>query len=178
MLADRRLSAGHARALLAAPESNRYALAARAVNDGLTVRALELLATATPLQARATSPIRALSPEERDFEMRLRERFGTHVAVVEIDEETGEGRAESVGPGEGGAEESAAGLGEVKFGAEEGEEGEDGLAVGVIEEGDEQEHRDEEPFVVGGGAEAPRGINSAVREPGMAERTPFRSRLA
>ena len=43
MLVDSRLSAGHARALLSAPEANRGELAQRAVDEGLTVRALERL---------------------------------------------------------------------------------------------------------------------------------------
>ncbi len=47
------------------------------------MRALERL-TGSPPPRRAKPPPahRALSPEERDFESRLRERFGTHVAVV------------------------------------------------------------------------------------------------
>lgn len=82
LLVDGRLSAGHARALLAAPESSRVSLAQRAVSEGLTVRALERLtapATARPPRAPVA---RALSPEELDFEARLRARFGAHVAVV------------------------------------------------------------------------------------------------
>jgi ParB family chromosome partitioning protein len=87
MLADGRLSAGHARALLAANAENRVALAARAANEGLTVRALERLAGAvtTPRAEKTTPKLRALSPEERDFEARLRERFGAHVAIVRGD---------------------------------------------------------------------------------------------
>ncbi|MGC1381790.1 MAG: ParB/RepB/Spo0J family partition protein [Candidatus Baltobacteraceae bacterium] len=81
MLVDGRLSAGHARALLAAPEPERLALAQRAVNEGLTVRALERLtgAVATP---KASPTPRPQSPDEREVESRLRERFGTHVAIV------------------------------------------------------------------------------------------------
>jgi ParB family chromosome partitioning protein len=84
LLADGRLSAGHARALLAAPESQRVALAQRAVNEGLTVRTLERLAagvTTAPAEGGAPKP-RALSAEEHAFESRLREHFGTHVAIV------------------------------------------------------------------------------------------------
>ena len=82
MLLDGRLSAGHARALLAAPESEREALAGRAVSEGATVRGLERM-VAGPAGTPQRSPlIRPLSPEERDFETRLREKFGTHVAVV------------------------------------------------------------------------------------------------
>jgi len=40
MLVEGRLSAGHARALLAVPEEQRVSLAQRAANEGLTVRAL------------------------------------------------------------------------------------------------------------------------------------------
>ncbi len=83
MLVDGRLSAGHARALLAAPEADRVALAQRAVTEGLTVRALErLTAPATKPRSRHVAAQRELSPEERDFEARLRERFGTRVALV------------------------------------------------------------------------------------------------
>ncbi len=83
MLVDGRLSAGHARALLAAPESNRVALAQRAIAEGLSVRALErLTVSAEATRSRTPSSLRALSPEERDFETRLQERLGTHVSVV------------------------------------------------------------------------------------------------
>ncbi len=83
MLVDGRLSAGHARALLAAPERDRAALAQRAAKDGLTVRALERLTGAVRTsKASGASAARALSPDERDLEARLRERFGTHAAIV------------------------------------------------------------------------------------------------
>jgi ParB family transcriptional regulator, chromosome partitioning protein len=83
MLVDGRLSAGHARALLAASEVDRAVLAQRAVDEALTVRALERLAASAASQRPQRQPtIRALSPEESDFEARLRARFGTHVAVV------------------------------------------------------------------------------------------------
>jgi ParB family transcriptional regulator, chromosome partitioning protein len=81
MMVDGRLSAGHARALLAAPEETRTALAQRTVNEGLTVRALERLTSAVPAR-KSVTPARSLSPEERDFEARLREHFGTHVSIV------------------------------------------------------------------------------------------------
>jgi ParB family chromosome partitioning protein len=83
MLVDGRLSAGHARALLAAPEASRVTLAERAVGEGLTVRALErLTVTATAPRQRSAPYLRALSAEERDFESRLREKLGAHVAIV------------------------------------------------------------------------------------------------
>jgi ParB family chromosome partitioning protein len=84
MLAAGQLGARHARALLAAPESQRVALAQRAVDEGLTAAALERMAGAvkTPAGERAVPKLRPLSAEESEFESRLRERFGTHVARV------------------------------------------------------------------------------------------------
>ncbi len=82
LLVDGKLSAGHARALLAAPEVNRAALAQRVVDEGLTVRVLERLASATTPQRKTIAPARPLSPEEHDFETHLRERYGTHVSIV------------------------------------------------------------------------------------------------
>lgn len=82
MLVDGRLSAGHARALLSAPEEKREPLAERVVKEGLTVRALERLASAGIQQRKIATAARLLSPEERDFETHLRERFGTQAAIV------------------------------------------------------------------------------------------------
>ncbi len=80
MLVDGRLSAGHGRALLAAPVNDRVRLAERAVKDGLSVRALEKLTGAVKPQP--PGRMRELSPDEHEFESRLRERYGTHVALV------------------------------------------------------------------------------------------------
>jgi ParB family transcriptional regulator, chromosome partitioning protein len=83
MLVDGRLTAGHARALLAAGPGERLALAQRTVVEGLTVRALERLAGAvTTPQAQKVTVARDVSPEERDFEARLRERYAAHVSLV------------------------------------------------------------------------------------------------
>ncbi len=81
MLVDGRLSAGHARALLAVPEEHRLSLAQRAVSEGLTVRALERLAAA-PSTPKSATTARELNADERTFESRLRERFGTRVALI------------------------------------------------------------------------------------------------
>ena len=80
MLVDGRLSAGHGRALLAAPASDRLKLAQRAATDGLSVRALEKLTGAVKTQG--TPRVRELTADEAEFESRLRERYGTHVALV------------------------------------------------------------------------------------------------
>jgi len=83
MLVAGRLSAGHGRALLAAPPELRMKLAQRAANDGMTVRTLEKLAMeAHARPAAPPSRVRELTPDEANFESRLRERFGTHVALV------------------------------------------------------------------------------------------------
>jgi ParB family chromosome partitioning protein len=83
MLADGRLSAGHGRALLAAPAEARLKLALRAANEGMTVRALEKVAAAASAAPVPSAPrIRELDPDEANFETRLRERFGARVAVV------------------------------------------------------------------------------------------------
>jgi ParB family transcriptional regulator, chromosome partitioning protein len=80
MLVDGRLSAGHGRALLAAHASERLKLAQRAVKEDLSVRALEKLTGA--VKNVGLPRARELSPDEAEFESRLRERFGTHVALV------------------------------------------------------------------------------------------------
>jgi len=84
MIVNGQLSAGHARALLAAGEKDRLALAERSINEGLSVRELERLAGAvkTPRSENATPRLRDLSAEEHHFESRLRERFGAHVALI------------------------------------------------------------------------------------------------
>jgi len=86
MLASGALSAGHARALLAAPPEVRLVLAERAVDNGLTVRALEQLSAAAGTNSSARpkkGPLpRALSADEHAFVSRLRERFGTQVGLV------------------------------------------------------------------------------------------------
>ena len=83
MLVDGRLTAGHARALLAAPVPQRQLLAERTVNEGLSVRALERAAGAvvTPAARGAAPELKPLSADEHAFESRLREKFGTHVAL-------------------------------------------------------------------------------------------------
>lgn len=79
LLADGSLSAGHGRALLAIPPDMRVPLAQRAVAQGLPVRAIERLAAGSD---RTKKPAREASADDRAFEGRLRERYGTHVALV------------------------------------------------------------------------------------------------
>lgn len=82
MLADGRLTAGHGRALLTARADERLKLAHRAVDEGLSVRALEKLATAQKPAPAAARPERELSADEASFEEDLRRRYGTRVALV------------------------------------------------------------------------------------------------
>jgi ParB family transcriptional regulator, chromosome partitioning protein len=83
MIADGRLSAGHAKALVSAPENARLELANRVVREGLSVRVLErvVAALAEPPVEQVKAPPRTLSPEEREFESRLRVRVGSRVAL-------------------------------------------------------------------------------------------------
>ncbi len=82
MLVDGRITAGHARALLAAPEEHRMALARRAADEGLSVRALERLAGALSAPAvRSAARAPALTADQQDFESRLRVKLGAYVAL-------------------------------------------------------------------------------------------------
>lgn len=80
MLADGRLSAGHARALLAVLPEQRQGLAERTVRDALSVRQVERIAgtQTVPKQTREVEPLRA---EHEEFENRLRFHLATHVSV-------------------------------------------------------------------------------------------------
>lgn len=82
MIAQGKLSGGHARALLAAPERERSLLASRAVSQDLSVRALERLASQRAVQQTARAERKGLSPDEQAFEARLREHFGMRVTLV------------------------------------------------------------------------------------------------
>ncbi len=78
---DGKLTAGHARALLAMPPERREAAARRAVDEGLSVRALEQLAqNGAPKRARAVAATRAAADDE--FVDRLRYKYATNVRHV------------------------------------------------------------------------------------------------
>jgi ParB family chromosome partitioning protein len=79
---DGKLSAGHARAILSLPPERRESVARRAIDEELSVRALERLAhDGVPKRARATSAPRASSDDEA-FVERLRYKYATNVRVV------------------------------------------------------------------------------------------------
>jgi len=83
-IADGRLTAGHARTLLGAPEAARLELARRIVNDGISVRALERVVaslSAEPATKPSHTKHREVSPEDREFESRLRTKFGAPAAL-------------------------------------------------------------------------------------------------
>ncbi len=84
LVAAGQLSGAHARTLLAAPENARLELAKRIAAEGLSVRALEKIVEALS----APHPLRknvvkapALSAEDRDFEGRMRIKYGAHVSL-------------------------------------------------------------------------------------------------
>jgi ParB family chromosome partitioning protein len=84
LIADGRVTLGHAKALLGAPDSARWPLAQRVANEGISVRALERIVAAllTPQQGKPAAPAqRELTPEEREFESRLRTHIGGPVAL-------------------------------------------------------------------------------------------------
>ncbi|MDB5072494.1 MAG: chromosome segregation DNA-binding protein [Candidatus Eremiobacteraeota bacterium] len=78
---DGKLSAGHARALLALPLERRDAIARRAVDEELSVRALERLGQeAAPKRARASA--QRASGDDEAFVERLRYKYATSVKLV------------------------------------------------------------------------------------------------
>jgi ParB family chromosome partitioning protein len=83
MIADGRLSAGHAKTLLSAPESARLELAQRVAREGFSVRMLEkiIAALSAPPAGKAQPAHPQLSPEDHDFESRLRMHVGSAVSL-------------------------------------------------------------------------------------------------
>ena len=82
LIAEGKVSAGHAKALLGAPENARLQLARRIASDGLSVRALEKIVARLQAPPSASHPTaRSISPDDRDFEDKLRRRLGARVAL-------------------------------------------------------------------------------------------------
>ncbi len=85
LVEEGRLSAGHARALLAFPEdASRLGWAERAVAEGLSVRALESAASAEPEAARRSRRPRATAAKDPNLaaaEDRLARRIGARVEI-------------------------------------------------------------------------------------------------
>lgn len=81
MVADGRLSAGHARALLAAEPARQAALARRILAEGLSVRAVERLAK----QPDSAESAAAKPANLRELEENLRHLFGSRVTIRERD---------------------------------------------------------------------------------------------
>lgn len=80
MLAENRLSMGHARALLAIPEGNRRLEAAtKIINEGMSVRDAEALAKDSPAPKK-TKKTEAASVYP-DVERQLSEKYGTKVKI-------------------------------------------------------------------------------------------------
>ena len=82
LIADGSLSAAHARAILAAPQAQRVDLAKRAAQLGISVRALERIVAAINQPPAPAKPRPANgSPDDREFEARLREKLGAAVQL-------------------------------------------------------------------------------------------------
>jgi len=86
MLVERRITAGHARALLAVPAAKRIALARRVAEEQLSVRAIEDLVRreSAPAQPRAknSAATREIAPDERAFVERLEQKYGTATRIA------------------------------------------------------------------------------------------------
>jgi ParB family transcriptional regulator, chromosome partitioning protein len=82
LVRERKLSAGHARAVLSFPPERREAIARRAVDEELSVRALERLGAAASPKRERSAPDRRRDADADDLIERLRYRFATHVRVV------------------------------------------------------------------------------------------------
>ena len=84
MLVERRITAGHARALLAVPAAKRLALARRVADEQLSVRAIEELVreSVAPTSRRTERTARELDSDERTFVDGLQRRFGTAARIV------------------------------------------------------------------------------------------------
>jgi ParB family chromosome partitioning protein len=80
LVREGRLSAGAARTLLAIPEGRRDAVARRAVDEGLSVRALEALAREPVAKPRAAPP--PIDAETAAVVDRLRYKLATHIGLV------------------------------------------------------------------------------------------------
>jgi ParB family transcriptional regulator, chromosome partitioning protein len=80
---DGKLSAGHARAILSLPPERRESVARRAIDEELSVRALERLARdGAPKRARAATSAPRASSDDEAFVERLRYKYATNVRVV------------------------------------------------------------------------------------------------
>ena len=85
MLVERRITAGHARALLAIPAEKRLALARRVAQEQLSVRAIEdIVREASAPKPRRTEHAAAseIGADERAFVDRVERRYGTAVRIV------------------------------------------------------------------------------------------------
>ena len=84
MLVERRITAGHARALLAVPAAKRLALARRVADEQLSVRAIEELVreSVAPTSRHTERTARELDSDEQSFVDGLQRRFGTAARIV------------------------------------------------------------------------------------------------
>ena len=83
LLSENKISAGHARALLAIPsDSDKIALASRTVLEDLSVRDLEKIVYADKSQKKASRP-KLRSPQVISIEESLKRQLGTKVILTQ-----------------------------------------------------------------------------------------------
>lgn len=83
MVQSGKISAGHARALLAVPEREKRIEAAKMIAEqGLTVRQIEELGKTSPKKKKKSSAKKPMMAEYPDVEKDLGERFGTKVKIT------------------------------------------------------------------------------------------------
>jgi ParB family chromosome partitioning protein len=80
-ISDGRLSPGHGRALLSAPEKQRDRLARRILQGALSVRQAEKLTSPAAVESRATKQPRPADPNTRAAEERLAQALATRVRI-------------------------------------------------------------------------------------------------
>lgn len=83
LIAQGKISTGHAKVLLGTSDGACVELAQRAAREGLSVRALEriVVALSAPIAQKHRRPARSVSPDDDEFLTRMRERFGAPVAL-------------------------------------------------------------------------------------------------
>lgn len=85
-VSDGKLSAGHAKAILSAPEASRSQLAKKIVDEGLSVREAEKLASKKPSAGKKTGTRKTAYPKNpyfREVQLALTNELGREVRIAE-----------------------------------------------------------------------------------------------
>ena len=111
------------------------------IRDALTGPVLSVGTPEMPEPGAPSGRDRHQAPEEAAAEVQC-------LAAKAVADKPGQRRPGGVDPHERRADQALLSLVEAELALEDGEDGEDGLAVGVVEEADAPEHADDEPFVI------------------------------